>query len=77
MMKVFMIGGTGLLGSEGAKELIKRGHEVSSIALPPIPTGANLPKEMKLTLGNYLEMSDEELKKHMNGCQGFVFAAGV
>ena len=31
-MKVFMIGGTGLLGSEAAKELIARGHEVSSIS---------------------------------------------
>ena len=27
-MKVFMIGGTGLLGSEAAKVLIERGHEV-------------------------------------------------
>lgn len=76
-MKVFMIGGTGLLGSEGAKELIKRGHEVSSIALPPIPTGSNIPKEMKLTLGNYLEMSDEDLQNNMTGCEGLVFAAGV
>ena len=42
-MKVFMIGGTGLLGSEAAKELIARGHEVTSIALPPLPQGAVLP----------------------------------
>ena len=42
-MKIFMIGGTGLLGSEAAKELIARGHEVSSLALPPLPTGAVLP----------------------------------
>ena len=47
-MKVFMIGGTGLLGSEAAKELISQGHEVSSIALPPLPTGAVLPPEMKM-----------------------------
>ena len=47
-MKVFMIGGTGLLGSQAAKELIARGHEVSSIALPPLPEGALLPPEMKL-----------------------------
>ena len=33
-MKVFMIGGTGLLGSEAAKVLIERGNEVTSIALP-------------------------------------------
>ncbi len=41
-MKVFMIGGTGLLGSEAAKELIARGHQVVSMALPPLPEGAVL-----------------------------------
>ncbi len=76
-MNVFMIGGTGLLGSEGAKELIRRGHKVSSIALPPIPAGAVLPPEMEITFGNYLEMSDSEVRKSMEGCDGFVFAAGV
>ncbi len=76
-MKVFMIGGTGLIGSEAAKELIWRGHEVTSIALPPIPEGASLPPGLALTFGNYMEMSDEELRKHLKGCEGFVFAAGV
>ena len=33
-MNVFMIGGTGLLGSAAAAELIARGHQVKSIALP-------------------------------------------
>lgn len=61
-MKVFVIGGSGLLGSEGAKELIRRGREVSSVELPPVPIGSDILREMKLTLGNYLEMSDEELK---------------
>lgn len=76
-MKVFMIGGTGLLGSEAAKELIARGHEVTSVALPPLPEGAELPPEMKIEFGNYLEMSDDELRAHLSGCDGFVFAAGV
>ena len=76
-MKVFMIGGTGLLGSEAAKELIARGHEVTSIALPPLPAGAVLPPEMKIEYGNYLEMTDDEIRAHFKGCQGFVFAAGV
>lgn len=76
-MKIFMIGGTGLLGSEAAEELISRGHEVLSIALPPLPAGAVLPQKMKIEYGNYLEMSDEEIKKYMTGCEGFVFAAGV
>ena len=76
-MKVFMIGGTGLLGSEAAKQLIDRGHEVSSIALPPLPEGAALPPEMKIEFGNYMEMTDDQLKTHFDGCEGFVFAAGV
>ncbi|WP_455267166.1 hypothetical protein [Ruminococcus sp.] len=76
-MKIFMIGGTGLLGSEAAKVLISRGHEVTAMALPPLPDGAILPTEMKIEYGNYLEMSDDELCKHLTGCDGFVFAAGV
>jgi nucleoside-diphosphate-sugar epimerase len=77
IMKVFMIGGTGLLGSEAAKELINRGHSVSSIALPPVPTGSSIPKEMELSFGNYMEMTDDYIRKQMTGCDGFVFAAGV
>lgn len=76
-MKIFVIGGTGLIGSEAAKELIRRGHEVSSIALPPIPEGAELPPEMKIEFCNYMELSDEKLKERFEGCEGFVFAAGV
>ena len=76
-MKVFMIGGTGLLGSQAAKELISRGHEVSSLALPPLPVGAVLPPQMKLEFGNYLELSDEKMKEYLRGCDAFVFAAGV
>lgn len=76
-MKVFMIGGTGLLGSEAARVLIQRGHQVTAMALPPLPEGAVLPPEMKIEYGNYLEMSDEQLRAHLTGCDGFVFAAGV
>ena len=74
-MKVFMIGGTGLLGSEAAKVLISRGHEVTALALPPLPEGAVLPPEMKIEYGNYLEMSDDELRKLLSGhlcrCTGY------
>lgn len=76
-MKVCMIGGTGLLGSEGARELIARGHQVKAIALPPLPQGAVLPPEKEIAYGNYLDMSDEEIREMFEGCEGFVFAAGV
>ena len=76
-MRVFIVGGTGLLGSEAAEILIQRGHKVSSIALPTFPEGASLPEEMDLELANYFEMSDERLLKSMSGYDGFVFAAGI
>lgn len=76
-MKTFMIGGTGLLGSEAAKVLIKRGHEVTAIALPPLPTGAEFPQKMKIEFGNIIEMSDDEVRAHLQGSDGFIFAAGV
>ncbi|MEA5048002.1 MAG: NAD(P)-dependent oxidoreductase [Eubacteriales bacterium] len=76
-MKVLMIGGTGLLGSQTARELISRGHSVHSIALPPIPEGALLPPEMTLTLKDSNQMTDEELKDLLHGADGFIFASGV
>lgn len=76
-MNVFMIGGTGLLGSEGARELIRQGHSVTSIALPPLPQGAQLPEEMKIDFGNYMDLDDDAIRGYMRGCEGFVFAAGV
>lgn len=76
-MKIFMIGGTGLLGSVGAKELISRGHEVVTVSLPPLPKGADIPKEMSIHLGNIIEMEDNAIKELMTGCDGFVFAGGV
>lgn len=76
-MKIFMIGGTGLLGSAAAFELIKRGHEVKTLSLAPLPKGAPMPKEMGIVFGNYLEATEEELKSYFADCDCFVFAAGV
>lgn len=76
-MKTFIIGGTGLLGSASAAELIRRGHSVRSVALPPLPKNAPIPSEMELVFGNYLTMSDEEMLEQLTGCDSLVFAAGV
>ena len=76
-MKVFLIGGTGFLGSVTAEELIKLGHEVRAIALPPAPEGAELPPQMALEYKNYLTLTDDEVRECFNGCEGFVFAAGI
>ncbi len=76
-MKVFMIGGTGLLGSEAARIFIERGHEVTSVALPPLPEGAPIPEEMKLEFCNIYEKTDDEILAMLEGQDCFVFAAGI
>lgn len=76
-MKVFMIGGTGLLGCEAAIELIKKGHQVKSVALPPLPEGAPIPKEMELEFCNINQKTDAEVEEMMKGCDYFMYAAGV
>lgn len=76
-MKVFLIGGTGLLGSAAAAQLIERGHDVVTVTLPPIPQGAPIPEQMEINFGNFLELSDDEIRSYMKGCDVFIFAAGV
>ncbi len=76
-MKIFLIGGTGLLGSAAAKLFIEHGHQVKTVALPPLPEGAPIPEEMEIVFGNYLQLTDDEVKEMMAGCDCFVFAAGV
>ena len=76
-MKVFLVGGAGLLGSAAAEELIRRGHTVTAITLPPNPEGAKLPPQMKLDFKNYMTLSDEEIREYFKDCEGFVFASGI
>lgn len=35
-----------------AQVLIEEGHDIVSLALPPLPEGAVLPKEMTIQYGN-------------------------
>ena len=76
-MNVFMIGGTGLLGCEAAKVLIEKGHKVTSVALPPLPVGAPIPKEMDIILEDINKKSDAEVEELLKGNDVFIFAAGV
>ena len=77
IMKVFLVGGTGLLGAEAARIFIERGNEVRAVALPPTPVGAPIPEKMELTFGDINKMSDEEVNKLLKGCDTFVFASGI
>jgi len=50
---------------------------VKSVALPTLPVGAPIPEAMELTFGDFLAMEDDALLAQMEGCDCFVFAAGV
>ena len=76
-MKVFMIGGTGLLGSAAADLFIQKGHQVKTVALPPLPVGAPIPEEMEIVFANINDKTDDELREMMAGYDCFVFAAGI
>ena len=72
-----MIGGTGLLGCEAAKQLIAKGHQVSTLALPPLPEGAPIPKEMEIIFQDINKWTDADIENWLKGADAFVFAAGV
>ncbi|MCQ2598540.1 MAG: NAD(P)H-binding protein [Treponema sp.] len=76
-MKIFMVGGTGLLGSEAARQLIEKGHEVTSLSLRGVPDGSQVPDKMKLEIGNYMKLSEEDIARYLKGMDGFIFAAGI
>jgi len=76
-MRVFMIGGTGFLGWHTLRELVARGHEVSTLALPPLPAPGIMPEGAEVRLGNAFTMGDAELLGLMEGCGGFMYAAGL
>jgi len=76
-MRVFMVGGTGLLGYHTLRELVARGHEVSTIALPPMPAEGLLPPGVVCRLGDAFSLGDDELRALVADHDGFIYAAGL
>lgn len=77
MKKVFVLGGTGFLGYYTIKELLSRGYQVKTMALPPLPTDDLLPEEVELTLGDINQLSDDEILELLSDVYGFMYAAGA
>ncbi|NLE77494.1 MAG: NAD(P)H-binding protein [Chloroflexi bacterium] len=76
-MHVLVVGGTGFLGYFAVHELLRRGHSVSILALPPLPEQGFFPPQVSITLGNLDDLSDNEVRAHLRGVEGVVFAAGA
>lgn len=77
MTKVFVLGGTGFLGYYTVRELLTRGYEVKTLSLPPMPAEDLFPENVENSLGNINELSDQTIIELLQGCEGFIYAAGA
>ncbi|WP_099331666.1 NAD-dependent epimerase/dehydratase family protein [Actinomyces minihominis] len=75
--KVIVIGGTGLLGYHTTLELLSKGYEVTSLALPPLPVEDLFPEGVESLFGNLNDMSDEEILAIFKGAYAVFYAAGA
>ncbi len=57
-MQTFIVGGTGFLGYYTVRELLTRGHNAATIALPPSSPQDVLPEAVKVTLADLNTMPD-------------------
>lgn len=77
---VLVLGGTGLLGFATIRELVARGYNVRSVALPPMPT-ADLFDEFgdKVTshLADVSQMSDGQIIAGLHDCYAVIYAIGA
>jgi dihydroflavonol-4-reductase len=75
-MKVFIAGGTGLLGYHGALELLHRGHDVRTAALPDIALGQWWPSQIQVEHADLFALDARALSRLMEGCDALVYALG-
>jgi len=74
--KVLIIGGTGLLGYHASLELLRRGYEVTVLALPDIELKEWFPEQITVIHKNVFTISNDELCKHLDGFYSLVYAMG-
>ena len=74
---VIVVGGTGFIGYYAVKEFIRRGHNVTVIALPPLPEENLFPKDVSIVLANIDELDDSSIKDILKGQDAIVYAAGA
>ncbi len=76
-MNVLILGGTSFVGYHCALECLKRGHQVTALALPPAPPKRLLPREVKIILANSDTLNDKHLKQLLNRHDAVVHATGA
>lgn len=78
MKKVLVLGGTGFLGYYTTEELLKKGYEVKSVALPPMPADDLFSSDkVENILANVNDLSDEEVLDILEDVDGVIYAIGA
>jgi nucleoside-diphosphate-sugar epimerase len=76
-MNVFLLGGTGFIGYHALQELLKKGHRVTIVALPPLPSEKLFPPDVSIHLANINDVKDAELLELLKGHDSLVHSAGI
>jgi nucleoside-diphosphate-sugar epimerase len=74
---VLLVGGTGFLGYHAVSELLKRGHQVTILALPPLPALGLFSPEVMIQLADLNKLCDTEIQALLKGQDAVVYAAGA
>ena len=78
MKKVFVLGGTGLLGLQTIHVLLERNYEVATVARNEKVMSELLPEQVKKRyVGDINELSDEEILNMLQGTYAVMYAAGL
>lgn len=75
-LRVCIVGGTGLLGFHAALELLRRGHEVHSVALRDIELGAWFPRRITVHEADVGQLGERRLTELLRGIDALVYALG-
>ncbi len=76
-MRICIIGGTGFVGYNLTQECLRRGHTVTILGRNPPQPDHLFAHNVTIALGDYMQMSDDELRHLFADQQGIVFAVRI
>jgi nucleoside-diphosphate-sugar epimerase len=74
---VLILGGTGFIGWHAAHEFLRRGWQVTAVALPPLPAPDLFPPAVRVELADFHKTSDDAFAELLHGHEAAVFAIGA
>ena len=74
--RIFIVGGAGFLGYHTSLELVKRGLEVTCLALPDEAVDDSLSAKVNLVRADIDQLDDQKLAEILSDHDAIVYAAG-